>query len=75
MPKSQSQPPNPREIDGVVCRNCGRCVTPRVSFQNGRPYKSWCPFCGAEIEDFVSLGAFAAFIVLLVGLAVVLYIL
>lgn len=34
------------------CQNCGKLMIPRVSFQNGKPYKSFCPFCGGQHKSF-----------------------
>lgn len=34
------------------CQHCGKLMMPRISFQNGSPYKSFCPFCGGLHKKF-----------------------
>lgn len=36
----------------VVCEGCGKKMVPRIAMNNGRPYKSYCPFCGHKHRDF-----------------------
>lgn len=38
--------------DKVQCPNCNRKIIPRLSYENGRPVKSWCPLCGGLVENF-----------------------
>jgi len=34
------------------CPHCSRPIVPRMTFWYGRPYKSYCTFCGGVIQDF-----------------------
>jgi cold shock CspA family protein len=36
----------------VTCKHCGKKMVPRISMYNGRPRKSFCPFCGHKHQDF-----------------------
>ncbi|MCW8876126.1 MAG: hypothetical protein OQK04_15965 [Kangiellaceae bacterium] len=36
----------------IKCQNCSKDMVPRMSFRDGEPYKSFCPFCGEEVEAF-----------------------
>lgn len=42
----------PRRDDRPECTNCGRKIVPRMSFYQGAPDKSYCPFCGALHKKF-----------------------
>lgn len=34
------------------CSSCGKLMVPRISFNNGSPYASYCPFCGEQHKKF-----------------------
>lgn len=37
--------------DKIICCHCGRRIVPRISFRYGEPYRSWCPFCKARVDE------------------------
>lgn len=53
--------------DRIICPHCGRRITPRLSFQYGEPYRSYCPYCKGrtdQIDEPVSGLAFVLLIIL-----------
>lgn len=40
----------------VDCYSCNKNVYPRMVTRYGRPDRSFCPICGAELKDFLSTG-------------------
>ncbi|APC95235.1 cold shock domain-containing protein [Francisella tularensis subsp. novicida] len=35
-----------------TCPHCNKKIVPRMSFYNGKPNKSYCPFCGGLVKNF-----------------------
>lgn len=38
--------------DRETCASCNKKIVPRMSFRNGEPYRSFCPYCGAAHRKF-----------------------
>ncbi len=36
----------------VACHECGKYMVPRLTFRDGYPQRSFCPFCAEMYEDF-----------------------
>jgi len=45
---------NARIDERINCPSCNRKIVPRINFYQGKPEKSYCPFCAAEVQDFTS---------------------
>ena len=50
--KEQEERRKDAKDNRVVCPSCGKKMVPRMSFNNGSPSASYCPFCGAQYKDF-----------------------
>ena len=51
-PNFTAEPNHIRRDGRVSCPNCSRPIVPRMTFWDGRPYKSYCTFCGGMIRNF-----------------------
>lgn len=38
----------------ISCPCCNKKIVPRISFSNGRPHKSYCPYCGGLVKNLSS---------------------
>lgn len=38
--------------DRELCKKCQKTMVPRITFENNRPYRSFCPFCGVLHKKF-----------------------
>lgn len=50
-PKSSSNQQRNND-EREVCSSCSKRMVPRMSFRNSEPYRSFCPYCGAEHRRF-----------------------
>ena len=44
--------PPPRRADKTECGSCHKLMIPRLVMADGRPERSFCPFCGSVFKDF-----------------------
>ena len=51
-PNFTAEPNHIRRDGRVSCPHCSRPIVPRMTFWDGRPYKSYCTFCGGMIRNF-----------------------
>ena len=51
-PNFTAEPNHIRRDGRVPCPHCSRPIVPRMTFWDGRPYKSYCTFCGGIIGNF-----------------------
>lgn len=63
---------NPKP-NSVICPSCKRNIVPRISFWDGEPRSSWCPFCGGKVQDFYTDSGILGFLFLLAMVVLLIY--
>ena len=51
-PNFTAKPNHIRRVGRLSCPHCSRPIVPRMTFWYGRPYQSYCTFCGGMIRNF-----------------------